>query len=164
MRQSSDRCGASIRPNSGLPTRSFTPEKMALYGLPRTSYRAGRGAREGYVEGYPPFSAINKHAITICYTPHTRTCWSSVASTSATRPCATGGTGSVSCLPRRSASAGIIIIVIRSDAGTLMRCSCGSTGRAAICGARLTTQAKCSRSWPRNGGIAGLRLSFRGVR
>ena len=36
----------------------------------------------------------------------------------------------------------LIVIGIRTGAGTLMRCSCGSTGRPAICGARLTTKAK----------------------
>ena len=65
-----------------------------------------------------------------------RTCCPSVASTSATRPCGTGGTGSVRCLQPRSASAGFIIIGVRTGAGTLMRCWCGSTGRPAICGAR----------------------------
>ena len=61
------------------------------------------------------------------------------------RPFGTGGTGSVRCLPRRSASAGFIVIGIRTGAGTLMRCSYGSTGRPAICGARLTMKGRCLR-------------------
>ena len=48
----------------------------------------------------------------------------------------------------------------RTGGGTLMRCLSASTARHIIYGARLITKAKCSRSWPRNGGIAGLRLSF----
>ena len=35
-----------------------------------------------------------------------------------------------------------------------------TNARHIIYGARLITKEKCSRSWPRNGGIAGLRLSF----
>ena len=66
-----------------------------------------------------------------------------MATTLRRRPCGTGGTGSVRCLPRRSASVGFIVIGIRTGAGSLMRCSCGSTGRPAICGARLTTKVKC---------------------
>ena len=38
---------------------------------------------------------------------------------------------------------GFIVIGIRTGAGTLMRCLCGSTGRPAICGAPLTTKVKC---------------------
>ena len=53
-----------------------------------------------------------------------------------------------------------IRIGIRTGAGTLMRCSCGSTGRPAIYGARLTTKAKFLRCLPRNGGIAGLHSGF----
>ena len=60
----------------------------------------------------------------------------------------------------RSASAGFNVIGIRTGAGTLMRCSCGSTGSPSICGARLTTKAKCLRFLPRNGGIAGPRSGF----
>ena len=45
------------------------------------------------------------------------------------RPCGTGGTALVQCLPRRSGNAVFIIDSIRCGAGILMRCVSGSTGR-----------------------------------
>ena len=45
------------------------------------------------------------------------------------RPCGTGGTALVHCVPRRSGNAVFIIDSIRCGAGILMRCVSGSTGR-----------------------------------
>ena len=73
-----------------------------------------------------------------CWRGRSRTCCAGVALTSATRQCGSGGTASVRCLLPGSGSAGFIVIDVRTGAGTMTRCSCGSMGRPVVCGAPLT--------------------------
>ena len=70
-----------------------------------------------------------------------------------------GGTALVRCLQPRSGHAAFVIDLIRTGAGILMRCLSASTARHAMCGVLSITKAKSLRLLPRNGGIAGLRLS-----
>ena len=54
----------------------------------------------------------------------------------------TGGIVSARCLPRKSVSAGLIIIGIRTGAGIWTRCLSAATARPIIYGARSITKAK----------------------
>jgi hypothetical protein len=81
-----------------------------------------------------------------------RICCSSGGSISVTRRCGSGGTGSVRCSPRRSASGGFKTGHTRTGVGTWTRCLSGSMARHTISGAPWTTKGGargvCHTRWP----------------